>query len=68
MSERNIEGTRWVSDEGAFILVKKVEDQSVYFEFVTEPGIHYHTSLKVFELFYRQLEPEEVGLMLLGDL
>lgn len=68
MHEDNIVGTRWVSDDGAFLVVRKVTDSSVYFSFVAELGKEYHTSLKVFKLFYRQLEPEEEGLMLLGDL
>jgi hypothetical protein len=68
MHEIPLEGTRWVSDDGAFIVIRRVHGSSVYFSFVSELGKEYHTSLKVFQLFYRQLEPEEEGLMLLGDL
>jgi len=68
MHDVTLAGTRWVSDDGAFLVVRRVEGTSVYFSFITELGKEYHTSLKVFELFYRQLEPEEEGLMLLGDL
>jgi len=69
MSNEVIVGTRWISDDGAFIVVRRVgPNGSVYFSFLSEPGKEYHTSIKVFEFFYRQLEPEEEGLMLLGDL
>ena len=68
MHDETIVGTRWVSEDGAFLVVRRVEGSSVYFSFIAEPAKEYHTSLKVFQLFYRQLEPEEEGLMLLGDL
>jgi len=68
MHDETIVGTRWVSDEGAFLVIRSVDGNSVFFSFMSEPGKEYHTSLKVFQLFYRQLEPEEEGLMLLGDL
>lgn len=68
MCDDTLEGTRWVSDDGAFLIIRRVEGSSVYFAFIGELGKEYHTSLKVFNLFYRQLTPEEEGLMLLGDL
>ena len=68
MSDEELVGTKWVGDHGAYLVIRAVDGNSVFFSFMSEPGKEYHTSLKIFELFYRQLTPEEEGLMLLGDL
>jgi hypothetical protein len=40
----------------------------VFYHYLTEPGLTLNTSRPTFELFYRRLEPEEEGLILLSRL
>jgi hypothetical protein len=61
-------GSHWMSEVDDVIRIDKVSGPEVSFCLVKEQGNVYKTSKHVFKLFYRKLEPEEEGLMLLGSL
>jgi hypothetical protein len=62
------EGSYWMSENDDLVKVLRTEDSQIFFCHVTEPAQEYRTSKPVFRIFYRRLEPEEEGLMLLGSL
>jgi hypothetical protein len=68
MTEEWEEGSHWMSEIDDVIRIKRISGSSVFFCLAKEPGRDYETSKLVFKLFYRRLEPEEEGLMLLGSL
>jgi hypothetical protein len=61
-------GSHWMSEVDDVIRINKISESEVSFCLVKEQGNVYKTSKLVFKLFYRKLEPEEEGLMLLGSL
>ena len=62
------EGSHWMSENDDLIKIIRLDGSQVYFCHVVEPAQEYRTSKPVFKIFYRRLEPEEEGLMLLGSL
>jgi len=61
-------GSHWMSEIDDVIRINEVSGSKIRFCLVKEQGRDYETSKLVFKLFYRRLEPEEEGLMLLGSL
>jgi len=57
-----------MSENDDLIKIILLDDSQVYFCYTTEPAKEYRTSKPFFKIFYRRLEPEEEGLMLLGSL
>jgi hypothetical protein len=61
-------GSHWMSEIEDVLRINKISESEVTFCFLREQGLTYKTSKLVFKMFYRKLEPEEEGLMLLGSL
>ncbi len=68
MDEEWEEGSHWMSEIDDVIRINEISGSEIRFCLVKEQGRVYKTSKHVFKLFYRRLEPEEEGLMLLGSL
>jgi hypothetical protein len=62
------EGSHWMSENDDLVKIISIDGSQVYFCYTTELAKEYRTSKPVFQIFYRRLEPEEEGLMLLGSL
>jgi len=61
-------GSYWMSEQDDLVLLVDLKGPTVSYSYVSEPGALYDTSRPVFSFFFRRLEPEEEGLMLLQNL
>lgn len=68
MDDKWQDGSYWVGVGEVFVCLESIVNATVFFHYLTEPGLTLTTSRPAFELFYRRLEPEEEGLLLLGRL
>lgn len=66
MDDRWEDGSYWVGVGEVFVCLESIVNTTVFFHYLTEPGLTLTTSRPAFELFYRRLEPEEEGLILLS--
>lgn len=57
-----------MSENDDLVKIIRIMKTQVIFCHVKEPAVEFSTSKPVFQIFYRRLEPEEEGLMLLGSL
>ena len=57
-----------MSEQDDLVLIVDLHRASVSYSYANEPGAIYNTSRPVFSFFFRRLEPEEEGLMLLQNL
>jgi len=64
------EGSYWCSlwTEGEHVSIYSHSGSLISFYYLSEPGHIHETSKPVFVWFFRRLEPEEEGLMLLSRL
>lgn len=68
MTDRWIVGSHWVGVGDIFVRIDILEGDMVFYVAMIEQGFVHKTSRPMFELFFRRLEPEEEGLMLLSQL
>jgi len=66
MDDKWESGSYWVGKGEVYVYLENIVNTTVFYHYLTEPGLTLTTSRPAFELFYRRLEPEEEGLILLS--